>query len=58
MKKEYDEVKKEAKAKFTQWNNVKNKWIKVSLFVLFLAVIALKIFTTVFTFDWLVGLFG
>lgn len=58
MKKEYEEVKKEAKAKFTQWNNVKSKWLKLSLFVLFLAIIALKVFTTVFTFDWLVGLFS
>jgi len=58
MKKEYEEVKKEAKAKFTQWNKVKSKWLKLSLFVLFLAIITLKIFTTVFTFDWLVGLFS
>lgn len=58
MKKAYEEVKKETKAKFNQWNNVKNKWLKVSLVVLFIAIIALKIFTTLFTFDWIVGLFN
>ena len=58
MKKAYEEVKKKAKVKFTQWNNVKSKWVKISLVVLFLAIIALKVFTTVFTFDWLVGLFS
>ena len=58
MKKAYEEVKEEAKAKFTQWNSVKSKWVKIFLVVLFLAIIALKIFTTVFTFDWLVGLFS
>jgi hypothetical protein len=58
MKKEYEEVKIEAKAKFTQWNNVKSKWIKVILIVLFLTIIALKVLTTIFTFDWIIGLFN
>ena len=58
MKKEYEEVRKEAKAKFAQWNNVKSKWIKVILIVLFLTIIALKVLTTIFTFDWIIGLFN
>lgn len=56
MKAAIEEIKTEIRAKLTSWNNIKNKKMKVSLFILCLALIALKIFTTVLTFDWLAGL--
>lgn len=56
MKESIDEVKNELKAKLLYWNNLKSRKIKVGVIILFLGVIALKIFTTVLTFDWLSSL--
>ena len=36
----------------------KSKRVKASLIILFLAIIGLKVFTTVLTFDWFTGLFS
>ena len=57
MKESIDELKGEFKAKLDYWNNMKSRKTKVFLIVLSLALIALKIFTTVLTFDWLKSLF-
>ena len=57
MKDAIDEVKNEMKAKLHFWNNIKSRKVKASLIILSLSLIALKIFTTVLTFDWLSGLF-
>jgi hypothetical protein len=56
MKESIDEVKSELKAKLLYWNNLKSRKIKVGVIMLFFGIIALKIFTTVLTFDWLSGL--
>jgi hypothetical protein len=56
MKESIDEVKNELKAKLLYWNNLKSRKIKAGVIILFLGVIALKIFTTVLTFDWLSSL--
>jgi hypothetical protein len=56
MKESIDEVKNELKAKLLYWNNLKSRKIKVGVIILFLGILALKIFTTVLTFDWLSGL--
>ncbi len=57
MKESIDELKGEFKAKLDYWSNMKSRKTKVFLIVLSLALIALKIFTTVLTFDWLKSLF-
>ena len=57
MKESIDELKGEFKAKLDYWSNMKSRKAKVFLIVLSLALIALKIFTTVLTFDWLKSLF-
>jgi len=57
MKKAIDEVKSEVKAKLLYWNNIQSKKAKVALILLFIGLVALKIFTTVLTFDWLTSLF-
>ncbi len=57
MKESIDELKGEFRAKLDYWNNMKSRKTKVFLIVLSLALIALKIFTTVLTFDWLTSLF-
>ena len=57
MKEAIDEIKSEAKAKLLFWNNIKNTKLKVALVFLFIGLIALKLFTTVLTFDWLTSLF-
>lgn len=57
MKESLDEVKNEFRAKLTYWNNLKSRKIKAAVIVLFLGVIALKIFTTLLTFEWLGELF-
>jgi hypothetical protein len=56
MKESINEVKTELKAKLLYWNNLKSTKVKAAVIVLFVAVIALKVFTTVLTFDWLNGL--
>ena len=58
MKEAVDEIKKEVKAKLLFWNNIQSRMIKVALIFLFIAIIGLKIFTTVLTFDWLANLFS
>jgi len=57
MKESMDELKGEFKAKLDYWNNIKSRKAKVFLIVILLALIGLKVFTTVLTFDWLRSLF-
>ena len=56
MKKAIDEVKSEVKAKLLFWNNIQSRSVKVALILLFMALVGLKVFTTVLTFDWLASL--
>ena len=58
MKEAIDEVKTELKAKISHWNDIKSRKVKVSLIALSLGLIALKVFTTVLTFDWITALLG
>lgn len=58
MKEAINEVKNEVKAKLLFWNNLKSSKLKVALVLLFIALVGLKIFTTVLTFDWLASLFS
>ncbi len=58
MKESLAEVKKEIKAKLLYWNNLKSSKAKVALFIVILAVIVLKIFTLLFSVDWLSDLFS
>jgi len=53
MKAAIDEVKSELKSRLLYWNNLKSKKVKAAAIILFLGVIALKIFTTLLTFEWL-----
>ncbi|MFT5450900.1 MAG: hypothetical protein ACI9N9_000380 [Enterobacterales bacterium] len=57
MKEAIDVVKSDLKAKLLLWDNIKNPKFKVVLVLLFIALVSLKIFTTVLTFDWLASLF-
>jgi len=58
MKKAINEIKVEVKAKLLFWHNIKSRKLKVALVLFFISLVALKIFTTVLTFDWLVSLFN
>ncbi len=58
MKQALAEIKNEFKAKLLFWNNIQSKKIKVAFILLFLALVGLKVFTTVLTFDWLASLFS
>ena len=58
MKESIAEVKHELKAKLLYWHNLKSRKVKTAVILLGLTIIALKIFTTVLTFDWLSGLFS
>lgn len=58
MKKAMNEVKQEVKAKLLFWNDIQSKRVKVALILLFIALVGLKVFTTVLTFDWLASLFS
>ena len=58
MKEAINEVKTEVKAKLLFWNNIKSQKLKVALVFVFIAIVSLKVFTTVLTFDWLIGLFA
>jgi hypothetical protein len=58
MKEAINDIKSDIKAKLLYWNNIQSKKAKVGLIFLFVGLIALKIFTTVLTFDWLTGLFS
>ena len=53
-----NKLKSEVKARIQFWNNIKSRRVKAFLIILFVALIFLKIFTTVLTFDWLAGLFN
>ena len=53
-----NELKSELKTKWLYWHNLKSRKVKVAVIILVLGIIALKIFTTVLTFDWLSGLFS
>ena len=57
MKVAIEEIKSAAKVKLQFWHTIENWWVKASIIALLLAVIALKVFTTVLTFDWLSNLF-
>ena len=57
MKESINELKSELKAKLLFWNNIQSTKVKIALLLLFIALIGLKVFTTVLTFDWLAGLF-
>ena len=58
MKDAINEVKGEVKAKLLLWNNIQSRKLKVALVFLSIALIGLKVFTTVLTFDWLASLFN
>ena len=58
MKEVIDNVKNEMKSKLLFWNNIQSRKVKISLIFLFVALVGLKIFTSVLTFDWLVSLFN
>jgi hypothetical protein len=53
MKEGFNEVKREVKAKLLLWDNIQSKKLKVAVVFLFIAIVGLKVFTTVLTFDWL-----
>ncbi|ALQ08255.1 MULTISPECIES: hypothetical protein [Pseudoalteromonas] len=57
MKEAVSKLKTEFNAKLLYWNNLKSNKAKALILLLFIAVIALKVFTTIFTFDWLASLF-
>lgn len=56
MKDGIDELKSEFQARLLFWKNIKSNKIKAILILFCFGVVGLKIFTTVLTFDWLVGL--
>ena len=58
MKETKDKVKSEIKVKLLLWDNIQSRKVKVALILLFFALVGLKIFTTVLTFDWLASLFS
>ena len=58
MKESLAEVKKEIKAKLLYWNNLKSSKAKVALIIVTFGVIVLKIFTLLFSVDWLSDLFS
>ncbi|WP_019028626.1 hypothetical protein [Colwellia piezophila] len=58
MKESIDEVKTEFKAKLYYWQNLKSRKVKLAVIILGVGIIALKIFTTVLTVDWLSELFS
>ena len=58
MKEAISRIKSEVQAKLLAWNNIQSDMLKVALIFLFIALIGLKVFTTVLTFDWLASLFS
>lgn len=58
MKEALEEIKSGVKTKLLYWNNIQSKKVKVTLILLFVVLAALKIVTTVYTFDWLTSLFS
>ena len=57
MKEAVEKIKSELNAKLQLWNNVKSIKIKMALILIFVALVGLKVFTTVLTFDWIANLF-
>jgi hypothetical protein len=57
VKEAINEVKNEVQAKLLFWDNIKSRKLKVALVFIFIGLDALKISTTVLTFDWLTSLF-
>jgi hypothetical protein len=57
MKEAIEKFKNEFNTNLQRWHDVKSVRIKIALIILFVAVVGLKAFTTVLTFDWLAGLF-
>ena len=58
MKEALEEKKSGVKTKLLYWNNIQSKKVKVTLILFFVVLAALKIVTTVYTFDWLTSLFS
>lgn len=58
MKESINEVKSEVNAKLRYWHNIQSKKNKIALLLVFIGVVALKVFTTVLTFDWLTSFFN
>jgi len=58
MKEALEEIKSGVKTKLLYWNNIQSKKVKVTLILFFVVLAALKIVTTVYTFDWLTSLFS
>lgn len=58
MKEDLEKVKKDVKAKLLFWQNIESKKVKAALILALIALVGLKIFTTVLTFDWLASLFS
>ncbi len=56
VKEGLEKVKSEINSKISFWNNVKSRKVKAGLIVLFIGIVCLKIYTTVFTFDWFTNL--
>ncbi|BBM00134.1 hypothetical protein [Microbulbifer sp. GL-2] len=56
MKEGIEKVKSEINSKILFWNNIKSRKLKAALIVVFVGVVFLKIYTTVFTFDWFTNL--
>jgi hypothetical protein len=52
-----DQVRTEVNAKILDWNKIKSRKLKVGLICFFITLLALKLFTTFLTFDWLASLF-
>ena len=57
MKEAINEVKIKFKSNLLFWYIIKSQKLKVALVFVFIALVTLKISTTVLTFDWLMGLF-
>ena len=58
MKEAVTKLKTEFNAKLLYWNNLKSSKAKAAIILLFTVVIALKVFTTIFTLDWVASLFS
>ena len=58
MKEDIEKVKQEYNAKKLAWSNIKSGKVKATLIIVCIGLIALKIFTTVLTFDWLADVFS
>jgi len=52
VKEGFEKVKSEVNSKILFWNNIKSRKLKAALIAVFIGVVFLKIYTTLFTFDW------